>query len=30
MAVAGTFIVLTIVGVVLMLAGMRRPAPVSA
>ena len=30
MAVAGTFIVLTVVGVVLTLAGLRRPVPVSA
>ena len=30
MAVAGTFIILTVVGVVLTLAGMRRPALVSA
>ncbi len=30
MAVAGTFIVFTIVGVVLTLAGLRRPVPVSA
>jgi hypothetical protein len=30
MAVAGTFIILTVVGVVLTLAGMRRPALLSA
>jgi hypothetical protein len=30
MAVAGSFIVLTIVGVVLTLAGLRRPVPVTA
>jgi len=30
MAVAGSFIILTVVGVVLTLAGLRRPAPVSA
>jgi hypothetical protein len=30
MALAGTFIALTVVGVILTLAGLRRPAPVSA
>jgi hypothetical protein len=30
MAVAGSFIILTVVGVVLTLAGLRRPVPVSA